>query len=104
MSSLTTSFESLKGNYRFHYILEVSLAIGNYLNGTSFKGGAWGFKLESLERMADVKSKDNKMNAFFYVIRKVWEKYQYPLFDREELELYQYTEKYPVSQINVELG
>ena len=54
--------------------------------------------------MADVKSKDNKMNAFFYVIRKVWEKYQYPLFDREELELYQYTEKYPVSQINVELG
>ena len=32
-------------------MLEVALAIGNYLNGTSVKGGAWGFKLDSIERM-----------------------------------------------------
>jgi len=59
----------LKVNYRFHRLLEVSLAVGNYLNGTGIKGGAWGFKLESLERMEEVKSSDNKMNAGFYVIK-----------------------------------
>ena len=44
-------FLSLKKNDRLHHIWEVSLAVGNYLNGTSFKGGAWGFKLDSIERL-----------------------------------------------------
>lgn len=45
---LTTAFESLRGDYRLHYVLEVALALGNYLNGTGLKGGAWGFKLDTL--------------------------------------------------------
>ena len=61
-------------------------------------------KLDSIERMEDVKSNDNKMNAAFYVVREVWKKYEYPLFSKEELELYQQPSKMPVSQVNVELG
>lgn len=45
IQQLTDGFTSLQSNYRFHHILEVSLAVGNYLNGTSLKGGAWGFKI-----------------------------------------------------------
>lgn len=48
IEDLTCAFESLQVNYRLHYILEVALAVGNYLNGPSVKGGAWGFKLETL--------------------------------------------------------
>jgi hypothetical protein len=48
IEQLTESLDSLINNYQFHYVLEVSLAVGNYLNGTSFKGGAWGFKLDSI--------------------------------------------------------
>jgi cytokinesis protein len=51
MQQLLDGFNSLQNNYRFHHILEVTLAVGNYLNGTSLKGGAWGFKLDSLERL-----------------------------------------------------
>lgn len=57
--------------------------MGNYLNGTSFKGGAWGFRIDSIERMEEVQSIDNKMNAAFYVIRETWKKYEYPLFKKE---------------------
>jgi len=31
--------------------LEVALALGNYLNGTGIKGGAWGFRLDTIENM-----------------------------------------------------
>ena len=48
IDSLTTAFESLKDNYRLHHVLTVALAVGNYLNGQGIKGGAWGFRLDSL--------------------------------------------------------
>lgn len=83
IENLIIAFDSLKANYRFHYVLEAALAIGNYLNGTGLKGGAWGFRLDTLERMEEVKSSDNKMNAGFYVVKEVWKKYTYPIFDKE---------------------
>lgn len=82
-----------------HHILEVALAVGNYLNGTGIKGGAWGFRLDSLENMQEVTSSDNKMNAGFYVIKQVWKKFAYPIFDKEEVEMYQYISKMPTSQV-----
>lgn len=80
---LTTAFVSLKENYRLHHVLEVALAISNYLNGTSIKGGAWGFKLDTLDRFEEVKSNDNKTNAGCYIIKEIWKKYSYPIFDKE---------------------
>jgi hypothetical protein len=50
------------------------------------KGGAWGFKLESLERLEEVKSVDSKMNAAFFVVKECWKKFEYPLFSKEELD------------------
>lgn len=45
IEKITTGFNSLKGDYKFKKILEVGLALGNYLNGQSFKGGASAFKI-----------------------------------------------------------
>ena len=44
------------------------------------------------------------MNAGFFLVREVWKKYQYPIFDKEEVEMYQYVSKMPTSQIRIELG
>ena len=41
-------------------LLEYTLALGNYLNGQSSKGGAWGFKLEALAKLANTKTLDNQ--------------------------------------------
>lgn len=32
-------------------LFEILLAIGNYLNGGTFRGGAWGFKLDVLTKV-----------------------------------------------------
>ena len=82
----------------------MALAIGNYLNGTGIKGGAWGFKLDTLERLEEVKSPDNKMNAGLYIIKQVWKKFQYPIFTKEEVDGYQFISKMPISQIKVDLA
>ena len=39
--------------------LQIVLAIGNYLNGTSFRGNAHGFQLDALLKMRDTKAIEN---------------------------------------------
>lgn len=41
-------------------MLEYVLAIGNYLNGNTSRGGAWAFEISSLEKLNDLKASDNK--------------------------------------------
>ena len=42
-------------NDEFARVLEIVLALGNFLNGTSFRGQAYGFKLAVLTKLADTK-------------------------------------------------
>ncbi len=50
-------------------LLEIILAVGNYLNGTGPRGGAYGFKLEVLTKLADTKTADNKSTLLHYIVR-----------------------------------
>lgn len=43
--------EEVKKSGKFKKVLEVVLALGNYLNGGSFRGGAYGFKLDALTKL-----------------------------------------------------
>lgn len=77
-----------KNNSRLHSTLETALALSNYLNGTTIKGGSWGFKLDSIQRFEEVKSADGKENLAFILIKEMWKKYPYPIFEQEEIEEY----------------
>jgi hypothetical protein len=44
------------------------------------------------------------MNAGFYLIKEVWKKYMYPIFEKEEVDMYQDISRMPLSQIRAELG
>ena len=44
---------------------------GNYLNGTGPKGGAYGFKLEFLTKLADTKTADNKSTLLHYLVASI---------------------------------
>jgi hypothetical protein len=44
------------------------------------------------------------MNAAFFVVKECWKKFVFPLFSKEELDLYQYLSKMPTSQVGTELG
>lgn len=64
--------------------MEYVLAVGNYMNGQSARGGAYGFKLDMLEKLGDVKTTDNKKNLLMYVIMKAEKDKETQLVDQNE--------------------
>ena len=66
-------FDFVKNNKNFHKFLEILLAHGNYMNGVTAKGGAFGFQLTSLSKFYDMKSKDNKTTLLQYIIEYIME-------------------------------
>eukprot|EP01155_Anaeramoeba_flamelloides_P023549 Anaeramoba_flamelloidesa807776_78.p1 GENE.a807776_78~~a807776_78.p1 ORF type:complete len:701 (+),score=207.42 a807776_78:51-2153(+) len=58
----------LRSSKSLKTILRVILAIGNYLNGGTFRGGAHGFKLSSLTKLYNVKGNNiNSPNLLHYL-------------------------------------
>ena len=47
------------------------LAVGNYLNGKGFRGGASGFKLSMITEIADIKSQDKKRSVLIFILEKL---------------------------------
>lgn len=64
-------FDFILTNEHLKKILEVILAHGNYLNGITMRGGAFGFNLDSLSKIEDMKSKDNKLTLLEYIIHYI---------------------------------
>lgn len=58
-------------------MMELVLAIGNYLNGGTFRGGAYGFKLDTLVKMGEVKGVDPKLTMMHYLAQTCENKEQY---------------------------
>ncbi|KAJ3207200.1 hypothetical protein HDU67_007609 [Dinochytrium kinnereticum] len=52
---LRRATEDVKGSKKFKELLKIVLALGNYMNSGQ-RGGAYGFKLNSILKMADTKS------------------------------------------------
>lgn len=52
---------------RCHSHGQVILAVGNYLNGTSKRGGAYGFRLPALLMLSNTKTSDNSSTLLHYV-------------------------------------
>jgi len=56
---ILAAIKIVKTDKRFHGILELILGLGNYLNGSTSLGQTYGFKLQSLVKIADVRSPKN---------------------------------------------
>jgi cytokinesis protein len=61
-------------NKNLQQVLQVVLALGNYLNGSSHQGGAYGFKLATLGKLKSTKTVDNKSNLLAYIVQYVTDK------------------------------
>jgi diaphanous 1 len=62
------ALEQLKTSTKWKGIVRMVLAIGNYINGSSTRGDAMGFKLDSLNKLRDTKTTDNKSNLLNYLV------------------------------------
>ncbi|KAJ8392687.1 hypothetical protein AAFF_G00073610 [Aldrovandia affinis] len=65
---------SIKSSQKLKKILEIILALGNYMN-SSKRGAVYGFKLQSLDLLLDTKSTDRKQTLLHYIANVVKEKY-----------------------------
>lgn len=63
-----------KNSKKFLGVLELTLAVGNYINGGTNRGRAFGFKLDSLHKLADVKT-NNGSNLLGYIVELIESKY-----------------------------
>jgi len=52
-------------------LLEYLLAAGNYLNGTGFRGGASGFKIDGINAFEQIKSNDKKKSLLMSLMEKI---------------------------------
>jgi diaphanous 1 len=76
--------------------------VGNYLNGQSNRGGAYGFKLDNIEKLLDVKTQDNKRNLLMYVLTQVGD--LHISIAETEIEQYDILSKLPISQLTIDLN
>jgi len=64
-------FKIMKEDKNLKRLLEVMLALGNYMNGGSFRGGAFGYTLASLVKFSDTKS--NGYTFIDYTVKFIYE-------------------------------
>ncbi|CAG7723964.1 unnamed protein product [Allacma fusca] len=68
--SVIMSSRSVRTSEKFHQLLEIILAFGNYMNGAK-RGPAYGFKIQSLECLTDTKSVDRRQCLMHYIVETV---------------------------------
>nr|XP_056719298.1 LOW QUALITY PROTEIN: formin-like protein 1 [Euleptes europaea] len=74
LNSVIAGSMSLRSSTKLRQILEIVLAFGNYLN-SSKRGAAYGFRLQSLDALLDMKSTNRKQTLLHYIVRVIQEKY-----------------------------
>jgi hypothetical protein len=67
--------ELMTKNVNFHKLLEIVLAVGNFLNFKPARDPAMGIQLSSLAKLADTKSTDNHDTLLEYVVDFIETKY-----------------------------
>jgi len=66
---MAQAIAEVKQSRKLTQILQVCLAIGNYLNGSTFRGEAYGFKLDALNKLAETKAADGTTTLLHYITR-----------------------------------
>ena len=77
IESVLSACKELKSSKKFLDVLKIVLEIGNFINGNSFREGAWGFKLDTLTNMTDTKSGLKKNYTLMHYFSEQLEK-KYP--------------------------
>ncbi|KAJ2399160.1 hypothetical protein GGI23_002817 [Coemansia sp. RSA 2559] len=73
VASIMDAANAVASSSHFAQVLEIILTLGNYMNGPGFRGGAYGFKLASLNKLVDTKAVDNKTTLLHFVAQTVEE-------------------------------
>jgi len=102
--SIGLAIEETKRSKRFQRSLEIVLAIGNYLNGNTFRGGAYGFKLDALLKLAEIRVSNGKETVMNYIAELSETKYKDIAGMIEDFPHLEGSSKEPLNQVNADLS
>jgi hypothetical protein len=85
IQAISSAISEVRDSTKFKSIMRFVLAIGNYINGSSNRGNAMGFKLDSLNKLRDTKTTDNRSNLLNYLVLTLEKKDPSALTVGEEL-------------------
>jgi hypothetical protein len=73
-SRLASAYAEVTHSDKFRRVLEVVLAVGNFMNGTGFRGGAYGFNLSLLTKLRDTRG-ERGVSLLEYIVHFLSAKY-----------------------------
>lgn len=71
LESALEAANEVQNSKPFLHMLEIILTIGNFLNAGSAKGNTYGFKLETLLKLNDTRSSDNKTTLLQFIAQHI---------------------------------
>lgn len=74
LNAIIAASMSIKSSSKLKKILEIILAFGNYMNSEK-RGSAYGFRLQSLDLLLDMKSTDRKQTLLHFIVGIIQEKF-----------------------------
>ena len=72
---IRTTLDALKSDPAIAAFMKICLIIGNFMNEGTTRGDAKGIKLESVERIASLKSSDNKQTMLMFIMKHIEKHY-----------------------------
>ena len=93
-------FDFILKSQNLKKLFEIMLAIGNYMNGITNRGGAFGFKIDSLTKFVELKSKDNKTTLLNYIVDFIYEDLGNPVLIGNLLDNLKNFEQMEINSIN----
>lgn len=66
-------FDFIKSSEHLKKWFEIILSVGNFMNGGTARGGAYAFHIDTIAKLTEIKSKDNKMNLMQYIVEFIKE-------------------------------
>ncbi|KAG0099486.1 hypothetical protein BGZ93_007361 [Podila epicladia] len=73
ISSITAASKGLKNAKHFKELLNLILMLGNYMNGASHNGGAFGFKIASINKLVDTKASNGASMTLLHFLANIAE-------------------------------
>lgn len=71
MTAVFDASLSLKSAVNFKRLLHLILLLGNFLNGQTYRGGAFGFKIASINKLIDTKDAATSTTLLHFLVDTV---------------------------------
>ena len=75
LSVFSLACKELQASSRLSKLLEVILAIGNFVNFGSTRGGAYGFKISHLSKLKEFRSNDKQIHMMGFIVNFIQKKF-----------------------------